>query len=171
MDWWDNWASRDTKYTPAPYTQLAAALTNAGDRDAATEIRYLGRARECEGEKGLACVWCSALQYVAGFGIGTYTFRVLRWVLGFSLAGAAILWWTVPAARTEHRGPLWCFGASLARLLPVIEINKEFTEFFVDAGRERLNGLQNIVFSALGIVGWILGLILLAAVSGLTQSS
>jgi hypothetical protein len=41
-----------------------------------------------------------------------------------------LLWQTVPAAK--HHGPIWCFGASLARLLPVIEINKEFTEFFND---------------------------------------
>ena len=38
MDWWDNWARRDPDYSPAPYAQLAAALTNAGDRDAANEI-------------------------------------------------------------------------------------------------------------------------------------
>jgi hypothetical protein len=171
MDWWDNWARRDPGYSPAPYAQLAAALTGAGDRDVGNEIRYLGRVRECKTEKGLAGVLCGALQYVAGFGIGTYTFRVLWWVLGFSLAGAALLWWTVPAARTKHRGPLWCFGASLARLLPVIEINKEFTEFFNDPERERLNWWQSIVFSALGIVGFVLGAILIAAVSGLTQGS
>jgi hypothetical protein len=114
---------------------------------------------------------CFVLQYVAGFGIGTYTFRVLWWVLGFSLAGAALLWWTVPAARAKQRGPLWCFGASLARLLPVIEINKEFTEFFNDPERERLNWWQSILFSALGIIGFVLAAILGVAVSGLTQSS
>ncbi len=62
-------------------------------------------------------------------------------------------------------------GASLARLLPVIEINKEFTEFFNDPERERLNWWQSIVFSALGIVGFVLAAILIAAVSGLTQGS
>jgi uncharacterized protein YjbI with pentapeptide repeats len=175
MDWWDTWARLDPEYSLAPYAQLAAALTSAGDRDAANEIRYLGRARECEGENGLACVWCSALQYGAGFGIGTYTFRVLGWVLVFSVAGAVLLWGTVPAARTWDKGPfkglLWCYGASLSRLLPVIEINKEFTEFFNDPGRERLNLLQSILFSALAMMGWLLGAILIAAVSGLTQSS
>jgi hypothetical protein len=45
------------------------------------------------------------------------------------------------------------------------------TEFFNDPGRERLNWLQSILFSALAIVGFVLGAILLAAVSGLTQSS
>ena len=90
-------------------------------------------------------------------------------MLGFSLAGAALLWMTVPAA--NQHGLIWCFGASLARLLPVIEINKEFTEFFNDPKREHLNGLQNILFSALGIVGWVLGAVLAVAVSGLTQTS
>jgi uncharacterized protein YjbI with pentapeptide repeats len=169
MGWWDNWARRDHDYSPTPYTQLAAALTSAGDRDAANDIRYLGRVRERETETGLAYIWSGAVQYVAGFGIGTYTFRVLYWVIGISLAGAELLWMKVPAAK-QH-GPIWCFGASLARLLPGIEINKEFAAFFDDPKRERLTGWQSFIFSAMGIVGWVLGLILLAAVSGLTQSS
>jgi uncharacterized protein YjbI with pentapeptide repeats len=169
MGWWDNWARRDPDYSPTPYTQLAAALTSAGDRDAANEIRYRGRVRERETETGLAYVLSGAVQYVAGFGIGIYTFRVLWWVLGFSLAGAALLWMTAPAAK-QH-GLIWCFGASLARLLPVIEINKEFTAFFDDPERKRLTGWQSFIFSVIGMVGFVLGAILLAAVSGLTQSS
>jgi hypothetical protein len=53
----------------------------------------------------------------------------------------------------------------------VIEINKEFTEFFNDPNRERLTGWQTFIFSVIGIVGFVLGAILLAAVSGLTQGS
>jgi hypothetical protein len=82
---------------------------------------------------------------------------------------AALLWMTAPAAK--RHGAIWCFGASLARLLPVIEINKEFTAFFDDPKRERLTGWQSFIFSAIGIVGFVLGAILIAAVSGLTQSS
>jgi hypothetical protein len=175
MGWWDNWARRDPDYSPTPYAQLAAALTTLGDRDAANEIRYRGREREREEawrqHKWGGWLFRTALRYVAGYGIGFYTFYVLWWVLGFSLAGAALLWWTVPAGHTEHRGMLWCFGASLARLLPVIEINKEFTEFFNDPERARLDWWQSILFSALGIVGWVLGAVLAVAVSGLTQSS
>ena len=173
--WWDGWAKLDTDYSPAPYTQLAAALTSAGgagDLDAANDIRYLGRVRERENEKGLARVWSGALQYVAGFGIGSYTFRVLWFVLGISLGGAALLW-TAQEARKWDKGPLWglpwCFGASMSRLLPVIEINKEFTEFFNDPKRERLNWLQSVLFSFLGIIGWVLGGILVAAMAGLTR--
>jgi hypothetical protein len=169
MDWWDNWARLDLDYSPAPYAQLAAELTSAGDRDAADEVRYYGHVRERETETGLAYIWSGAVQYVAGFGIGGYTFRVLYWVTGISLAGAALLWIKVPAA--EQHGPVWCFGASLARLLPAIEINKEFTDFFDDPERKRLTGWQSFIFSAIGIVGFVLGAILIAAVSGLTQSS
>jgi hypothetical protein len=171
--WWDNWARLDPDYSPTPYAQLAAAFTNSGDRDAADDIRYLGRERQrevaCE-ETWLrgSCLLQTALRAVAGYGIGSYTFFVLPWVLGFWLAGAALLWWTVPAAK--RKGAIWCSCASLAQLLPVITINKELTAFFDDPERARLKGWQVFVFSALRVVGLGLGTILLIAVSGLTHS-
>lgn len=171
-EWWDkNWARLDPDYSPVPYTQLAAALTTSGDPDAANEVRYLSRVRERETEKGLSFVWLSVLQWVAGFGIGSYSFRVLYWVVGVSFLGALYLRTRVKGVRDGRHGFFRCFGASLARLLPVIEINKEFTAFFNDPKRERLTGWQSFVFSTIRIMGWVFGLILLAAISGLTQSS
>ena len=170
--WWDKWARLDTDYSPTPYAQLAAAFTSSGDRDGANDIRYLDRARQrevaCE-ESWLrgSCLLQSALGAVAGYGIGSHTFIVLPWVIGFWLAGAALLWWTVPAAK--QKGAVWCSAASLAQLLHVIPINKELTAFFEDPARERLKGWQVFVFSALGVVGLALGAILLIAVSGLTH--
>jgi hypothetical protein len=171
LTWWDNWARRDPDYSPAPYAQLAAALTSAGDRDAANEIRYLGRVREREKENGLVYIWSGAVQYVAGFGIGTYTFRVLYWVIGIALLGAIYFRTRVQGVRDENRGFIWCLGASLSRLLPLIEINEDFKKFFNDPNRAKLSDLQSFVYSAMGILGWVLGAILIAAVSGLTQSS
>ena len=115
------------------------------------------------------CLLQTALGSVAGYGIGSHTLVVLPWVLVFWLAGAALLWWTVPAAK--DKGAIWCCCASLAQLLPVIPINKELTEFFNDPERTRLKDWQVFVFSALGVVGLALGTILLVAVSGLTHSS
>jgi hypothetical protein len=174
MDWWDkNWARLDTKYSSAPSAQLAAVFTNAGDRDAADDIRYLRHEREremaCKESWLGSCILQTALGSVAGYGVGSHTFKVIPWVLVFWLIGAALLWWTVPAAK--QYGAIWCFCASLAQLLPVIQINKELTEFFNDPERTRLKGWQIFVFSALGVVGLALGAILLVAVSGLTQSS
>jgi hypothetical protein len=57
---------------------------------------------------------------------------------------------------------------SLSRLLPIIEINKEFTEFFHDPERRNLTGAQAGIFSLLAVLGWTLGLVLVAAVAGLT---
>jgi hypothetical protein len=170
---WDKWARLDPDYSPLTYSQLASVFINEGERDAADDIRYLGREREreiaCGGNLSGSCVLQSALGIVAGYGIGTYTFRVVYWVLLFWLIGLAVLWWTVPSAR--NRGLIWCCCASLAQLLPVVPVNKELTDFFVDPERARLKGWQVFLFSALGVIGLALGSILIVAVSGLTHSA
>jgi hypothetical protein len=176
LSWWKEWTERDTTYSPLPYTHLANVLGNLGNRDLANDIRYLGheRARE-EACKQWAhdrhtCIVQGALGLVAGYGVGLYSFRVLYWVFGFAIAGALLLWFTVPAVRAAHRGPFWCFGASLSQLIPVVQMNKEFSDFFDDPQRQRLRGWQVAAFSAMSIIGWILGGILVLAVSGLTQN-
>jgi hypothetical protein len=173
MKWWDDWARLDPAYSPTLYAQLAAAFKNSGDSDAADDIRFLDRERGRETacrETWLrgSCLLQTALGSMAGYGIGSHAFVVVPWVLVFWLGGAALLWWTVPAAK--HNGVIWCICASLAQLLPVIRINNELTDFFNDPERARLKGWQVFVFSALGLVGLALGTILLVAVSGLTSS-
>jgi len=167
MAWWDQWARRDAAHTPLTYEQLAAALIAAGDRSAADEIRFLGRVRQRESESGWPWVFSGFLEYVAGFGIGLYTFRVLYWVIAITAIGAIYLYYFAPAARVH--GFTWCCGATLSRLLPVVEINKEFSDFFNDPKREKLTARQAVAFSVVGMLGWVLGAILIAAVSGLTQ--
>jgi hypothetical protein len=167
MEWWDQLIQRDPEYSPMPYEQLAKALEAEGDRAHADDIRYLGRVQQRKTETGGSWIFDGFLQYVAGFGIGGYTFRVLYWVIGISLAGGIYLCTCVPLARAHGR--IWCFGASLSRLLPVIEINKEFSDFFDDPDRKRLTGRQSFVFSVIAMLGWVLGAILIAAMSGLTQ--
>ena len=129
-EWWDeHWAKLNPQYSPSPYAQLAAAFTALGDRDSANEIRYRARESELEmasketwgnGERQVAPdepsggnartggpfgTWLllSVLKYVAGYGIGRHTFRVIYWVLGFSLVGAIILYFTVPEARVRYK--------------------------------------------------------------------
>jgi hypothetical protein len=81
-----------------------------GDRDNTNEIRYRAREHErhlaWDDRDWFTWVFLSALNYVAGYGIGRHTFRVAWWVVGFLVAGAALLWLTVPAARTPHKGLL-----------------------------------------------------------------
>jgi hypothetical protein len=172
-NWWDIWAKLDHDYNPTTYAQLAEVFANGGDHDGADDIRYLSRERQretaCQETLLGSCLLQSTLGYVAGYGIGHHTFIVLPWVFVFWSAGAALLWFTVPAARVK--GIPWCICASLAQLLPVIQINKELTDFFNDPERARLKGWQIFFFSTLGIIGFALGAILVLAVSGLTHSA
>jgi hypothetical protein len=170
-EFWDEWARRDRDYVPRTYQQLASVFAAAGEHGLVDEIRYLGRVREHETQFGLDWTWSAFQRWVAGFGIGTYPFRVLVWITVISLAGALYL-------RARSKGVLeaghsfaWCWGASLARLVPGIEINKEFTDFFNDPKRERLTGFQMFVFSVIGALGWLLAAILVTAVSGIAGKS
>jgi len=92
-------------------------------------------------------------------------------MLGISLLGAHYLRTKVQGVHDENHGLIWCFGASLSRLLPVIEINEDFKDFFKNPTRAMLTNLQSFVFAAMGIMGWLLAAILVAAVSGLTRNS
>ncbi len=75
----------------------------------------------------------------------------------------------VKGARDGSYGFFWCFGACLDRLFPLIEINKEFTQFFNEPMIGKLTRAQNFFFSGLRIVGLAPGALLAAALAGLTQ--
>jgi hypothetical protein len=123
----------------------------------------------------------SALQLFVGYGIGVYSFRAAGWALLLAFAGTAILCFAPgvrgvkPSPLSRHRGKrqrsvLWCFGASLNRVLPLVTISPEFNDFFNDPKRERLRPAQHVAFAVLAIGGWALGLFVAAAFSGLIQS-
>jgi len=168
--WWRQWLARDPVYSPQPYLQLASVLALEGDKDAADAVRLAERER-ARAEAWQHRQWpdwalLTVLQFTVGYGIGGAAFRVIWWVVGLALLGGVVLW-VAPAAR--RKGSLWCAGASLSRLLPIIELNSEFTEFFNDPNRERLRSWQLVFFALLGILGALLGSVLVAAISGLTQ--
>ncbi len=168
LAWWlDDWAERDD-YTPGIYDQLAAAFSAAGRRDDADEIRFRNRQRQREEEwTHSKLAWFGDLLQEAVAGYGIKMFRVLIPVGLITVLGGLYLWKCVPTA--HWKGLPWCCGATLSRLLPIIEINKEFAAFFDDPMRERLTPLQTAVFSAISLLGWILGGILIAAMASLTQ--
>jgi len=146
-------------------------LAAAGHRDTSEAIQFAGRERERIEAHGITGTWLTFLSAVNGYGIGTYTVRVVWWVLILTLLGAVLLQLS-PAAR-EH-GVLWRCGASLHRLLPVIELSKDFTNFFDNLPREfrirrYTHGFLQIYFAAHSMAGYVLGFILLAAMGGLTQ--
>jgi hypothetical protein len=168
---WQDWLERDRTFSTQPYTQLSTVLLAAGRRDSSEAIQYAGKVRQRAEEKGWgAWIWQTVWGGVAGYGVGLYTFRVLWWVIGLTVLGAEILWLS---PRVRAHGVLWALGASLHRLLPIVELNKEFKDFFdnpVPANSDEprnLNRWQVGFFIGLALAGWVLGFILLAAMGGL----
>jgi hypothetical protein len=159
-------------YDPQPYMYLAQMLTAAGDRDEALALQFAARqaerAQAWSDRSWGRWAWLSVLRWLCGYGIGTYTFYVVPWVFGSAVVGFLVLF---RARAARNNGVFWCIGASLERLLPIIELNKEFGEFFYDPRRERLQGWQIAFFSGYALWGWVLGLLLVAAMSGLTQGT
>jgi len=175
-DEWTDWLARDHTFSTQPYTELSSVLTAAGHRDTADAVQLAGRERErneaCAGWSHLgSCMWLTFLSYIAGYGIGLYTFFVLLWVLGLTVLGADVLWYS---SNARQQGYWWRFGASLHRLLPIIELSKEFTNFFDNPLPEpnqprNLSPRQTAYFAGHAIAGWILGFFLIAAMGRIIQ--
>jgi hypothetical protein len=168
----ESWLDRgNAEHRPQPYRRMAEAFTFVGKRDAALEIQFHGRQQDrrdaCERQQLAGCIGLAMLEFTIGYGIGGYAFRVLWWVLGLFVLG----WFVLLASRVvRSKGLIWCAGASLDRLLPIMELNPEFKDFFNDPERQRLRGWQLIVLAMIGALGWLLSLFLVAALTGLTQS-
>jgi hypothetical protein len=175
-DWRRLWLEQDKDeergFEPQLYRQLGSVVTDSGDRDQGNEIQYWARQRQrhAAANSGNWATYAelTLLDYTVGYGIGNYTFRVLWWVVGFTLLGALVLR-SSPVAR--KKGLAWRIQASLDRLLPIVALSPEFEEFFKDPEQSQLAGWQVSFFAAVAIVGWALGLFLAAAMSGLTQTA
>lgn len=176
IEQWEGWLAKtrygEKPFNPDPYVQLAKVLVASGKPDQAFAIQFAGReaerAQAWHDRAWFRWAWFSFLRWVFGYGIGPYTFFVLGWVAGSVLLGLLVL---RQSRAARMKGVLWCSLASFSRLLPIIELNKEFTEFFNDPFRDRLSNAQVAFFSFYALWGWLLGLVLAAAMSGLTQHS
>ena len=168
--WYEKWLARDPYFTRQPYRQLAGVLRTL-DPDRADDVLYAAREREREEAWKEGDYWraigLGLLKVTIGYGIGSELFRVMYWVVGFTILGAVILWFSLAARK---RGLLWCLGASLDHLLPIVELNKEFDDFFNDPKRTRLSGWQQVFFSFQALVGYLLGIFVAAAIAGITQA-
>ena len=115
-------------------------------------------------------------QVFVDYGIGAYGFRAVGWALVLAIVGTVILLFA-PGVRGDKRppgprqhSPLWCFGASLQQVLPLISLNKGFSAFFDDPKRERLHAWQHLAFGLLAVCGWVLAGFVAAAFAGLIHS-
>jgi hypothetical protein len=184
------WLNDDPTFTPQPYQQLAAVLRAAGASNRADDVLYAARDREmwvswCKGNcfYGLSgeC-WNAAglflLKWTIGYGLGLGYFLALVWVAVFTGIGAAIL--LSKSEDAQKNGRWWCIGASLDHLLPIVEMNKEFTDFFdrskvdrskVDRSKDNwLKGLPFAYFYIQTLIGYVLASFVVAGLAGLTQA-
>jgi uncharacterized protein YjbI with pentapeptide repeats len=169
-DWWDrNFAQLEKDFTASPYEQLAMAFGGAGYRDLADEIHYDEQVRAAEKSGVLGLTGSTLMRWGAGYGIGSYMFRALYWAIGLSLIGALILRFRVKGVADYNHGFLWCFGASANKLLPGVNLKKEFADFFDDPAHNKFTPRQEIFFVVLTALGWVLSLIVLAAFASITH--
>lgn len=171
--WYAAWLARDAAYSRQPYQHLAGVLGAAGDPERAAAVLTEGRKREmheafARGEPlrgiGLFLLWITI-----GFGIGTGYALLLVWAVVLTGLGAIALR-SAPGA--AGKGVAWRSAASLDQLLPVISLNREFSDFFntPDPNRIRLRPWQFWYFTGHRIIGYALGAVLIAALAGLTQA-
>lgn len=183
LTWWHGWLQRDHDFSPQPYTELAAYFTMSGNRDAAATIAFYGKQRE-RIEAGLRHEWgqwmlLAGLEIFAGYGIGDYAFRALGWVLILTLIGVLVL--QAGSARNLKAGyhvppprwlwVAWSFGASLQRILPIVELSADFKEGISELEKKHFGPWQFLIFTLLSAAGWLLGLFVLAAFSGLAAKT
>ena len=169
---WKNWVKKANHVGSQPYAQLEKIFAAAANHDRVLEIQFIAREAErfearANGDWG-RWAWLNALRWLCGYGIGTYTFIVIPWVFGSVLLGVLVLGHVKPG---NVKSVGWRIGASVDRLLPIIELNKEFGDYFNDPQRTRLAAWQVGFFSMYALWGWVLGLLLIAAMSGLTQNT
>lgn len=149
-----------------PYQQLATALRVSGADGDARSVLYAGkeRARAEAWASGALGTYAAAtlLKMTVGYGLGGKTLRALGWALALTGLGAFILW-RVPA--TRPRGMRWMLLASLDHLLPLIEFDREHGAVIArDLGR-----FGRAYFRLHQLLGWLLAILALAALAGLTQ--
>jgi hypothetical protein len=163
--WWDSWARRDPIFSPALYDQLAAAFVTGGMRNAADDVKFLGRVREQSGKRTAGWLWSLVLEYVVGYEIGDYTFRLFYWLAGATFALAAYMYWRLNQAssRRERVPFVQCLNASLDRIFPWVRLHRIVMELFNVVPDSRLNPGTDF------FIGMLIGALTAAAVAGLTQ--
>lgn len=157
--WFIDWLARDPTYSPQPYEQLAAVLTEGGQAGKADDVLYAGRERErTEVAAGLDFIWKTALHAFIGHGYKVH--RALYWILGFVVLGAVVL--RVSGEGPRNKMPIG-LSYSLDTLIPIVRL-REYHYSHVD-----LAGWARYYFYFHQIMGYVLASFLIAGLSGLTK--
>jgi len=171
---YEAWLARHRPFSPQPYKQLAKILRASGDPGKANDILYAARERQRDdcrqaGEWG-KWLGMSLLKATIGYGLGRRYFWALRWVALFTLLGTLLLHFF---GNQPEQGWLALAFASFDQRLPAITLDRAHEKLFSAAstGGFVQPGWLVGYFYVHKLIGWLLGIFLLAGLAGLTQRS
>lgn len=180
VTWWLNWIERDPDHTEQTYAQLALALGNAGEGDAADAIQFAQRVWErSKGNPWSPAVWLSVLeQILVGFGIGTYALMTAFWTVvaaGYAAHRLRVRLRVLEKSQCVigDRGTAWCAAASLLTILPLVPMPKSMGDFLHAPilpdrpDTQPLRGTLLLGFTGLTLMGFVLSGFLLHGFSRL----
>lgn len=162
------WLSKNERYSPQPYEQLASVFERMGHSEEASDVRYAGheraRARAYEDGHWLSWLGQSLLRVTMGYGYGYRYFWALGWVVLLVAIGKLVLAASKQTSWTGRGGAVVNLGwvYALDMLLPVMRLREAHYE--VD-----LQGWARYYFYLHRVLGLIIGSFLLAGLTGLTQ--
>lgn len=157
--WFVNWLAKHKPYSPQPYQQCAKVLREAGQPWKAAEVLFAGKERERENSVWYRRAWLWLLRWSVGYGLG-WRFKVFPAALGaIVLAAGAIVSFYSPDVLKENHSLGWSLGLSLNRLLPLITLSKDFTDFV-------FHGWQKAWFIGQALFGWVLAFFIAAGLAG-----
>ncbi|MCB2194135.1 MAG: hypothetical protein KQI62_21345 [Deltaproteobacteria bacterium] len=171
--WYKKWLGSHHPYTPKPYRQCAKSLRESGHPGRAKEILFLAKERERKAafKQRRWGRWMAMLllEGLIGYGLG-WRFKVfpLMWAILLLAAG---MWVSYGAPVLINKSTLsyeytrdcwWCLGLSLDRLLPVVQLGKDYSDcVFI--------GWRRFYFIAHTLCGWALALFIAAGLAGVAK--
>lgn len=163
VEWYPYWLSLAPArpFSPQPYEAVRAYLTASGELDAATAVGIKEkdqlRNQQCANHKVVDCVllWMSW----ATIGYGYRLWLSVGWTIFFVIAGAMVFRKTEAAYQNSMPYGL---AYSFETFIPFIKLRERHSKI-------EASGKARYYFYIHKLAGWIIGLFLVAAVSGLTK--
>lgn len=157
------WLEKDAEgYIPQPYEQLVSTYRRAGQEEADRKVALAKRRRQRQVLNPPAKIWNWLLYLTIGYGYRTW--QAGLWLLGLTLAGAAVFAHAYPAgmiATSRHPMPFNAPIYALDVLLPIINLGQQ------DSWQPA--GIVLGVYWALIILGWALTSALVAGLTGIIK--